>query len=142
MLIGLNGTGQKGALLFGNTWLIHSFRSTKYRLQRYISSGHSGAPCQQSMRTTPVTPVATRLVGIYHSPRIPALYLNSRQKKSTINSMTLVSFAVGNIIGTQIFQPSDAPGNLAQPRTAYNYLLGVCPTAYIPGKVAIMGNDV
>ncbi|KAJ7638742.1 MFS general substrate transporter [Roridomyces roridus] len=40
-------------------------------------------------------------------------------KKSTINSMTLVSFAVGNIIGTQIFQPSDAPD-------------------YIPGKTAIM----
>ncbi|KAJ7700008.1 MFS general substrate transporter [Mycena rosella] len=40
-------------------------------------------------------------------------------KKSTINAMTLVSFAVGNIIGTQIFQPADAPG-------------------YIPGKVAIM----
>ncbi|KAJ7129764.1 MFS general substrate transporter [Mycena epipterygia] len=40
-------------------------------------------------------------------------------KKSTINAMTLVSFAVGNIIGTQIFQPSDAPD-------------------YIPGKIAIM----
>jgi len=40
-------------------------------------------------------------------------------KKSTINAMTLVSFAVGNIIGTQIFQPADAP-------------------AYIPGKIAIM----
>jgi len=33
--------------------------------------------------------------------------------------MTLVSFAVGNIIGTQIFQPSDAP-------------------AYIPGKISIL----
>ncbi|KAJ7179249.1 MFS general substrate transporter [Mycena filopes] len=40
-------------------------------------------------------------------------------KKSTINSSTLVSFAVGNIIGTQIFQPHDAPD-------------------YIPGKTAIM----
>ncbi|KAF7352856.1 MFS general substrate transporter [Mycena venus] len=40
-------------------------------------------------------------------------------KKSTLNSLTLVSFAVGNIIGTQIFQPSDAP-------------------AYIPGKIAIL----
>jgi len=40
-------------------------------------------------------------------------------KKSTVNSLTLVSFAVGNIIGTQIFQPSDAP-------------------EYIPGKIAIM----
>jgi len=40
-------------------------------------------------------------------------------KKSTVNSLTLVSFAVGNIIGTQIFQPSDAP-------------------EYIPAKIAIM----
>ncbi|PPQ69571.1 hypothetical protein CVT26_001573 [Gymnopilus dilepis] len=40
-------------------------------------------------------------------------------KKSTINAMTLVSFSVGNIIGTEIFQPKDAP-------------------AYIPGKIAIM----
>ncbi|KAF7355248.1 MFS general substrate transporter [Mycena sanguinolenta] len=40
-------------------------------------------------------------------------------KKSTVNAMTLVSFAVGNIIGTEIFQPSDAP-------------------SYIPGKIAIL----
>ncbi|PSR73606.1 hypothetical protein PHLCEN_2v10525 [Hermanssonia centrifuga] len=33
--------------------------------------------------------------------------------------MTLVSFALGNIIGTEIFQPGDAP-------------------AYIPGKIAIL----
>jgi ACS family allantoate permease-like MFS transporter len=40
-------------------------------------------------------------------------------KKSTINAMTLVSFSIGNIIGTEIFQPKDAPD-------------------YIPGKIAIM----
>ena len=33
--------------------------------------------------------------------------------------MTLVSFSLGNIIGTEIFQPKDAP-------------------AYIPGKIAIL----
>jgi ACS family allantoate permease-like MFS transporter len=33
--------------------------------------------------------------------------------------MTLVSFSIGNIIGTEIFQPKDAPD-------------------YIPGKIAIM----
>ena len=33
--------------------------------------------------------------------------------------MTLVSFGVGNIIGTEVFQPKDAP-------------------AYIPGKIAIL----
>ena len=40
-------------------------------------------------------------------------------KKSTVNVMTLslVSFSIGNIIGTEIFQPKDAPG-------------------YIPGKTA------
>lgn len=39
--------------------------------------------------------------------------------QNTINAITLVSFALGNIIGTEIFQPKDAP-------------------AYIPGKIAIM----
>lgn len=33
--------------------------------------------------------------------------------------MTLATFSIGNIIGTQIFQPKDAPG-------------------YVPGKIAIM----
>ncbi|KIM90714.1 hypothetical protein PILCRDRAFT_143473 [Piloderma croceum F 1598] len=40
-------------------------------------------------------------------------------KKVTVNAMTLVTFSIGNIIGTEIFQPKDAP-------------------AYIPGKVAIL----
>lgn len=40
-------------------------------------------------------------------------------KKSTINAMTLISFSVGNIVGSEIFQPKDAP-------------------EYIPGKIAIM----
>ncbi|KAJ7068194.1 MFS general substrate transporter [Mycena amicta] len=40
-------------------------------------------------------------------------------KRSTLNAMTLVSFAVGNIVGTQIFSPATAPD-------------------YIPGKIAIM----
>lgn len=40
-------------------------------------------------------------------------------KKLTINALTMVSFCAGNIIGTEIFQPKDAP-------------------AYIPGKAAIM----
>ncbi|PPQ77275.1 hypothetical protein CVT25_010857 [Psilocybe cyanescens] len=40
-------------------------------------------------------------------------------KKSTINAMTLVSFSIGNIIGTEIFLPKDAPD-------------------YLPGKTAIM----
>ncbi|EJD53831.1 MFS general substrate transporter [Auricularia subglabra TFB-10046 SS5] len=40
-------------------------------------------------------------------------------KKVTINSLTLFFFAVGNIVGTEIFQPKDAPG-------------------YIPGKIAVL----
>jgi hypothetical protein len=40
-------------------------------------------------------------------------------KKSTINAMTLVAFSLGNIIGTEVFLPKDAP-------------------AYIPGKIVIM----
>ncbi|GJE84701.1 MFS general substrate transporter [Phanerochaete sordida] len=40
-------------------------------------------------------------------------------KKNTINAMTLVSFGAGNIIGTEIFQPKDAPN-------------------YIPGKISIL----
>ncbi|KAG2038619.1 MFS general substrate transporter [Suillus americanus] len=40
-------------------------------------------------------------------------------KKVTINAMTMATFSIGNIIGTEIFQPKDAP-------------------AYIPGKTAIM----
>lgn len=39
--------------------------------------------------------------------------------QNTINAITLVSFGLGNIIGTEIFQPKDAP-------------------AYIPGKIAIL----
>lgn len=39
--------------------------------------------------------------------------------KLTINALTLTFFCAGNIIGTEIFQPKDAP-------------------AYIPGKTAIM----
>jgi len=40
-------------------------------------------------------------------------------KKVTLNAVTLFAFAIGNIIGTEIFQTKDAP-------------------AYIPGKVAII----
>jgi len=40
-------------------------------------------------------------------------------KKVTINAMTLFTFGLGNIIGTEIFPPGDAPN-------------------YVPGKVAIL----
>jgi ACS family allantoate permease-like MFS transporter len=45
--------------------------------------------------------------------------LNLINRQSTVNALTLATFSIGNIIGTEIFQPKDAP-------------------QYIPGKVAIM----
>lgn len=45
--------------------------------------------------------------------------MSGHTKKSTANSITLVGFSLGNIIGAEIFQPKDAP-------------------SYIPGKIAIM----
>ncbi|KAI0352702.1 MFS general substrate transporter [Trametes cingulata] len=83
MLIGLNGSGNKGGLLFG-TYLIGTFGSALSSVYAYNASNTSG-----------------------------------HTKKNTINALTLATFSVGNIIGTEIFQPKDAP-------------------AYIPGKIAIM----
>ncbi|KAK7056432.1 hypothetical protein VNI00_002987 [Paramarasmius palmivorus] len=45
--------------------------------------------------------------------------IGGHTKKSTVNATTLFVFSIGNIIGTEIFLPKDAP-------------------AYIPGKTAIM----
>ncbi|KAI0676836.1 MFS general substrate transporter [Trametes maxima] len=83
MLIGLNDSGNKGALLFA-TYLIGTFGSALSSVYAYNASNTSG-----------------------------------HTKKNTINAITLATFSVGNIIGTEIFQPKDAPG-------------------YIPGKTAIM----
>ncbi|KAJ7226188.1 MFS general substrate transporter [Mycena rebaudengoi] len=83
ILIGLNGSGQKGALLFG-IYIIGTFGSALSTIYACNSSNTSG-----------------------------------HTKKSTINSLTLATFSVGNIIGTEIFAPKDAP-------------------AYIPGKISIM----
>ncbi|TDL29351.1 MFS general substrate transporter [Rickenella mellea] len=83
MLIGLNHSGKKGALLFA-VYLIGTFGSALSSVYAYNASNTSG-----------------------------------HTKKLTINAMTLATFSIGNIIGTEIFQPKDAP-------------------AYIPGKIAIM----
>ncbi|KLO16326.1 MFS general substrate transporter [Schizopora paradoxa] len=83
MLIGLNNSGNKGALLFA-VYLIGTFGSALSSVYAYNASNTSG-----------------------------------HTKKVTVNAMTLATFSVGNIIGTEIFQPKDAP-------------------AYIPGKTAIM----
>ncbi|KAA1466189.1 MFS general substrate transporter [Dentipellis sp. KUC8613] len=83
MLIGLNGSGKKGALLFA-TYLIGTFGSALSTVYAYNASNTSG-----------------------------------HTKKVTINAMTMFTFSVGNIVGTEIFLPKDAPN-------------------YIPGKTAIM----
>ncbi|CDO74070.1 hypothetical protein BN946_scf185043.g120 [Trametes cinnabarina] len=101
MLIGLNGSGNKGALLFG-----------KFRTHAF--------PKWLSLTWT----AATYLIGTFGSALSSVYAYNASNtsghtKKNTINAITLVSFGLGNIIGTEIFQPKDAP-------------------AYIPGKIAIM----
>ncbi|KAG6886708.1 hypothetical protein C0992_002726, partial [Termitomyces sp. T32_za158] len=101
ILIGLNDSQQKGPLLFGKK---HHLRFTCEK-------------CQHSS-------LAAYLTGTFGSALSTIYAWNASNtaghtKKSTINAMTLVAFAVGNIIGTEIFQPKDAPD-------------------YIPGKIAIM----
>ncbi|KIK65345.1 hypothetical protein GYMLUDRAFT_347657 [Collybiopsis luxurians FD-317 M1] len=83
MLISLNGSGKKGALLFA-TYIIGTYGSSLSTVYAYNASNTSG-----------------------------------HTKKSTVNAMTLLTFSIGNIIGTEIFQPKDAPD-------------------YIPAKIAIM----
>lgn len=103
MLIGLNHTGQKGALLFG-----------KQQLTLKLNTGHSSI----------IHCLGVYLIGTFGSALSSVYAYNASNtsghtKKSTINAMTLVSFSVGNIIGTEIFQPKDAPD-------------------YLPGKISIM----
>ncbi|TRM67974.1 major facilitator superfamily domain-containing protein [Schizophyllum amplum] len=67
---------------------------------------------------------AIYIIGTYGSA-LAAIYsynasnTSGHTKKNTVNAMTLVSFSVGNIIGTEIFLAKDAPD-------------------YIPGKIAIL----
>lgn len=68
--------------------------------------------------------IATYIIGIYGSSLAIIYAYNASNtsgytKKLTINAMTLATFSIGNIVGTEIFLPKDAPG-------------------YIPGKTAIL----
>jgi len=83
ILVALNGSDKKGALLFA-VYLIGTFGSALSIIYSWNASNTSG-----------------------------------HTKKVTINAMTLVAFALGNIVGTEIFLPQDAPG-------------------YVPGKIAIL----
>jgi ACS family allantoate permease-like MFS transporter len=71
-----------------------------------------------------VSPAATYLIQTFGSALSIVYAYNASNtsghtKKLTINAMTLFSFSIGNIVGTEIFLPKDAP-------------------AYIPGKIAIL----
>ena len=44
---------------------------------------------------------------------MPRRNIAGHTKKVTVNALTLVSFAVGNILGTQTFQAKQAPGYIS-----------------------------
>ncbi|PCH41449.1 MFS general substrate transporter [Wolfiporia cocos MD-104 SS10] len=83
MLVGLNDSGKKGALLFA-TIIIGTYGSSLSQIYAYNASNTSG-----------------------------------HTKKVTINAMTMATFCVANIVGTETFQPKDAPD-------------------YLPGKISIL----
>jgi len=83
MLVGLQGSSEKGALLFAS-WIIGTVGASLSMVYSYNASNIAGYT-----------------------------------KKVTINAMTLFAFSLGNIVGTEIFLPKDAP-------------------SYTPGKVAIL----
>ncbi|EJD01337.1 MFS general substrate transporter [Fomitiporia mediterranea MF3/22] len=83
MLVGLNDSDKKGALLFAS-WIVGFYGCSLAILYAYNASNTSG-----------------------------------HTKKATVNAMTLASFALGNVIGTETFLPKDAPD-------------------YLPGKISIL----
>ncbi|CCM01709.1 uncharacterized protein FIBRA_03774 [Fibroporia radiculosa] len=83
MLVGLNGSTDKGALLFA-TYIIGTYGSSLSQIYAYNASNTSG-----------------------------------HTKKVTINAITLATFCVANIVGTETFLPQDAPN-------------------YIQGKISIL----
>ena len=94
MLVALNGTNQKGALLFGEQPMITN-----------------------SMDRLNPTITATWIVGTYGSSLAIIYAYNASNtaghtKKVTVNAMTLAAFCVANIVGTETFLPKDAPGYL------------------------------
>lgn len=83
MLVGLNGSNEKGALLFA-TYIIGIYGSSLSLIYAYNASNTSG-----------------------------------HTKKLTTNALTLSAFSLANIIGTETFQPKDAP-------------------SFTPGKISIL----
>jgi len=83
LLVGLNGSDQKGVLLFA-TYIIGTYGSSLSQIYAYNASNTSG-----------------------------------HTKKVTVNAITLATFCVANIVGTETFLPKDAPN-------------------YTPGKISIL----
>lgn len=101
LLVGLDSTpAHKGALLFGAI-------KSLVQLCRYSDQG----PANYA-----ITTFGSSLAIIY---AYNASNTSGHTKKVTINAMTLATFCVGNIVGTETFLPKDAPN-------------------YIPGKTGIL----
>lgn len=109
ILIGLNGSGEKGALLFGKCQFMHMGSITHPALAAYLVASFGSA---------------LSTVYAYNASNTAG-----HTKKSTINAMTLVAFSIGNIIGTETFLPKDAPDYIPGKITIMVLLtvqLGVC----------------
>lgn len=89
-------------MIDAGTYLVNTFGSALSSVYAYDASNTSGH-----------TKKVGRNIALWET------MVNPIGSQNTINAITLVSFALGNIIGTEVFQPKDAP-------------------AYIPGKIAIM----
>lgn len=109
ILIGLNGSGKKGALLFGKRHIIHMTSTAHPALAVYLVASFGSA---------------LSTVYAYNASNTAG-----HTKKSTINAMTLVAFSIGNIVGTETFLPKDAPDYIPGKITIMVLLtiqLGVC----------------
>lgn len=119
MLVGLKSTpSHKGALLLGTSacYLLR-VKALTGRAAIYLSGTFGSALSTVYAYNASNTSGHTKKACLFFWNHTTQLLTSMLQ--NTINAMTLVAFGVGNIIGTEIFQPKDAP-------------------AYIPGKTAIL----
>ncbi|PPQ83745.1 hypothetical protein CVT24_007788 [Panaeolus cyanescens] len=86
-----------------------------------IGLNHSGQKMTLVSATYLLGTIKSAMASLYD---YNASNTSGHTKKSIINAMTLVSFGVGNIVGTEIFQPKDAPDYIAG-KTAIVVLLTI-----------------
>lgn len=92
MLIGLNNSGEKGALLFGTSFApVHTLVILSL----------------QTCSAIYITPFYGCYLAILYAWN--SSNTGGHTKKVTINCMTLAAFCAGNIVGTETFLPKDAP---------------------------------